>query len=250
MSVLVPVVNAGNMYCDNFFAERISSSTYSYSSGATRDSTNQNDIISNETVILDTALSGEINGLDTGEIENETIYYVYAVGDSSKFNKTGVIMSLNNSSPVLPSGYDMYRFIDYQITNSSGGLLNTYKLGSGKFRQSRYYGEISVLTNGTSTTFASVDLGLTVPPPITTISRNVLLNVNWTPSVAGDICTLVATGSSASSNIVISGTAAAKTQSLQVSMACGLNSDVASISYKVAASGSLSLSVTGYDYYL
>ena len=62
-------------------------------------------------IIIDTNKIG-VNGLDEGFLNQDMMYSVYVIGDSSYKNPTACIASLQvNYSPKLPIGYDTYRLI-------------------------------------------------------------------------------------------------------------------------------------------
>lgn len=140
---------------------------------------------------LDTAGTG-VNGLDTGSLASNTWYYIYliidlgssAIGTSPTFN---TLLSLNSTSPTLPSGYD------YSVRIGAIRTKSTVE----EFRQfyqsdnSVYYtntsivdtpsdADCNVLLAGTVTTFTNVaNLGKSVPYTGTAyLSRNVRMLSN------------------------------------------------------------------------
>jgi hypothetical protein len=159
-----PVVNLGNKYIQGLNLSYIDADSISVAAGQIRDSSNTNDIVISSAVTLSGAVNGVINGLDTGSLGASTIYYVYAVGDSTKFNDGGALLSLSSSQPSLPFGYDMYRRIGAVRTDGSSDLLDFTQRGNGLDREMWYAEALgSAVTAGNATSMTAVDLSAIVP---------------------------------------------------------------------------------------
>ena len=232
--------------------------------GAARDSTNSIDMVvglqnyfGNDNpaslflnyqpgLFVNSAVNGA-NGLDTGTIAASTEYAVYLIGDSRNYNNTAAVLSLTSQlAPVLPRGYDSYRLIGFTATNSSSNFVYATQKPqniSGLLTYS-YTSAQSVLSGGTSTTFAAVDLST---PVQTTTLTNVIVTLlcTFTPVAVGDVAQLRPTGSSATSNIpTITGLQAGIAQTEYITMIAGVGSSKPEIDYLVtSASDSLSLGV-------
>ena len=118
-----PIVNAGTMYINNLQLSWNASevTTLSLSAGEARDSTNTNDIILNDPVIIYGNFVGP-NGMDQAPIANNSQYAVYVIASSTSiFTSTqelgggpfnvpvvnpyppAALLSLSsNTAPVLP----------------------------------------------------------------------------------------------------------------------------------------------------
>ena len=226
--------------------------TLSVAAGACTDSSVSNEIVLESAVTFDGETTGA-NGLDAGALAASTFYYVYAIGSSrspingdnylmtSTVAYPGACLASTSDTPSLPANYDMYRRIGYFLTDSSSEILNFVQTGNGVERTMRYDVGISVLSGGTSATYANVNLVTAVPA----INLEVLLLASVTPTAADDELNLVPYSSSATVGYaVVTGDVAAVVVKLVVSCPCSSNAGVPYIKYKVT--GAASLSVVGY----
>lgn len=206
----VALYNAPNLYINGLGISFLTSTTFQVASGATRNSTNVNDIILPANVVVNTAIQG-INGLDQGTIAATTIYSVYAIGDSSQNNTAGAVLSLASSSaPLLPFGYDMYRLIGHLRTDGSGNLLPGVQTGSGSTRIWTFDSRIQVVNAGSSTSYASINCSTVVPAD--TVGR-IYLMVQYTPNAAGNTVNIRRNGSAdANGSTILSGVVASVAQ--------------------------------------
>ena len=245
MSINIPVVNAPYLDVDGLQIAVASNTTATVQAGIARDSTNVNDISIAAAVTLNVAANG-INGLDTGVLVASTLYALYAVGDSTFNNAPGVVLSLNQATPLLPVNYDMFRLIGYLCTDGSAHFLLGYWSGSANGRVFTYDVPIATaLTAGTSTTYVAVSLAPYVPA---IANLNVLMESNWTANAAADTMALQpfsAVGDTVKHIALVAG-ATAHTL-VRDYVQAQLNSGAPSIKYKVSA-GSLALNVAGYQY--
>jgi len=105
--------------------------------------------------------------LDTGSESSLTWYAVHLIGDSTNANNPSVIFSVSDTSPTLPTGYDVFRFIGWVRNNPSSDLWRFFCIGNGKHRR-HYWDEdafnFSVLSFGTSTFFTGVFNSSYIPP--------------------------------------------------------------------------------------
>lgn len=245
MAISLPIVNAPELYVQNLQLAWASDSTLTVAAGRARNSTNENDIILDAGVTINVAANG-INGLDIGTFAADTMYAIYAVGDSTKTNTAGAIISADTDSPLMPVGYDMYRRIGWALSDASADLLLFYQYGNDRNRMYYYDVGISELTAGASTTFANIDLATSVPP----IATEVLFDVTFTPDGATEVAEFLPYGSSATNGIVRFGYGVAGAQVGMAWVPCQLNSGVPTVQYKVAAGDTLTLLTIGYKDFL
>lgn len=242
----LPPVNAAELYVQNMQLARASATTLTVEAGRARNSTNQNDIILDTQVTINGAANGA-NGLDIGSLANNTFYAVYVIDDSFKNSDAAAIISADLSQPLLPADYDMYRRIGWVLTDGSAEFLQFWQYGNSKERMYYYDVGISELNNGTSTTYAEVDLATSVPP----IATEVLLDVAYTPNSATNTAHFLPFGSSATNGIIRFGYGVAAAQRGMQVVPCRLDSSTPKIQYKVDnGSDDLDLLVTGYKDYL
>lgn len=112
---------------------------------------------------VDITASGA-NGLDSGVEANSTWYALWVV-----YNGTTVagLLSTSFTSPTLPVGYTHMGLVGAVYNNSSGNFVEFFQRGDFVGMKTTGF-----LTNGTATTFATVDLTTAVP----TTARSVLLS--------------------------------------------------------------------------
>lgn len=243
MAVQFSVVNAPNLYIDDLRFSYIVQNVLVISGGAARNSSNLNDISIPVHAIVDGDVSGVINGLDQGSLAANTLYCLYVIGDSSLKKLSGGLLSLDVTTPIIPGGYDMYRRIGWVRTDGSANILPFRQYGRERTRTMWYETDLSVLTNGTATSFTSVDLSSALPFTQT----NVIMNLVYTPLSAANIAEFLPPGSTSATGIVKFGCGVVAVQQGQVIIPCATLQD---IQYKVASGDTLSLSVAGYYYYL
>lgn len=201
MANYISVVDAANLYINNMIPvwtdDNSTSVTFSISAGQCRNSTNTCDInvgnylgmtnpAASQNVV--TVVNGNVNGLNGLDVGNTistgSWYYIYAIGDSSSKNPNGYILSLSGSIPTLPGGYDVYRLIGYiRASFAFAEFSEFYVNGAGNARFLWFKDVVGVLTDGSSTTNALVNLSAVVPPIDNIL---VTMNVVFTANTAGD----------------------------------------------------------------
>jgi len=197
------------------------------------------------------ATSNGLNGLDQGSLAASSQYAVYLIGDSSGYQPVGAILCLaSNAGPLMPMGYDSYRLLGFVGTNSSSQFSYASQRPQW-MSKAQVYGlspAVSVLSSGSSTSFASLSLNSAVP---TAALENVVVTllVTYTPASSSSFCSFRQTGSSATSYLpTVNASSAGVAQQQYLQVVAGVNgSSQCSIDYKVSnASDSLSLSVVSY----
>lgn len=250
-SMGVPILNQPYLDINDLEITVASNTTLSVGTGIARDSTNSFDIPLNAVTTLNMAVQG-VNGLDTGTFAEASQYYIYLIADPTLNNVPAVIASLSNTVPFLPQGYSIYRWIGFEQTaGGSAAFLARYVTGNGNVRKHYWDAPISVLSGGTATSATAVDLAGAIPT--STQAANilpVLFDVSFTPASAGDKVTLVPGGSSSTTGASLSAVAV-HAQTGQLTVAAVQVSNDPQIKYiNSASSGSTTLLVQGFEYYL
>jgi hypothetical protein len=236
-----PIVNAGLLYVNGLGIAKTAAKVISMATGASRDSTNTNDIILSSKLSINGANVG-VNGVDVAALIASSFYAVYIIGDSTNYEPVAGLLSLSSSSPNLPGTYDMYRRVGWVLTDGSANILQFWQYGSGQGRMYYYDVGISELSGGASTTFAAIDIATSVPP----LATEVLFNITFTPDGATELAEFLPFGSSASNGIVRFGTGVAGAQVGMVTVPCALDSGVPKVLYKVASGDTLTVLTAGY----
>lgn len=227
---------------------RASNTTATISSASFRDSQNQMTMTTTASTTLNFSVVGA-NGIDTGTIAASTPYAVYMVGDVQNRNSPAFVASTSFSAPVMPQGYSNYLRIGFLLTDGSSHLLPFEMAGNGLSRSYQWDAGIRVLNAGTSTSFAAFTLETAMVPR----ANPVQLQLSTTPNTAGDIALIRPTGSSEATltPIRLSGVVASQPQIVSSQWITPIIvSSKPSLDYKGAASGSLTVWVTGFIDYI
>jgi len=139
-----PIENAGALHINGCNVSFLTGTTLSLSAGQARDSQNINDISLAAAVTINAATVGA-NGLDTGALANSTLYAVWLIGDSTKYNDAAGLLSTSFTSPSLPAGYDMARRVGAVLTSGAAAILEFSQRGDGADRHMYY--EVAVATD-------------------------------------------------------------------------------------------------------
>lgn len=222
-----------------------STTALSVAAGSCVDSTGVKNMSLDLAQTITTTTSGK-NGLDVGTVAASTVYYVHLVSDSMGGNDPYVCYSLSKTAPTLVAGYDIFRFIDVQVTDGSSHFLKNYNVGSYNNRTKFWDTAISVLSGGTATSLTPIDLSGTVIPVDNT---SVILSVAYTPATANDKVSFAPYGSTATVLPSVSGVVAAKVQTGQLEVLSKLNSAAPTILYiNSAAAGATTVLVCGFRF--
>lgn len=254
----IPMVNAGLLYVNNLQvspgtinADLLSCATLSIAAGQCRDSTDTNDITVSSAVTLDPSTKGVVNGIDTGVLAATTLYYVWAIGDSTGYNAGGSLLSLSSTSPLLPVGYDMARRIGTVLTNAAGTrFLNFIQRGNGSGRYTYYAVPLATaIAAGASTAFATVTLTTWVPPTASHVLIVSALTADGggvrTVVYSADASTTIAAAATAGEIIMSAHTSTVVTATLMVP--CTSAAGVQTIQYAVSnALAAVAVSVSGF----
>ena len=237
MTIQTPVVNAGFKYINGLNIAFNSGTKIDIAAGQCRDSTNANDMTLAATATINTAINGA-NGLDTGAMANTTLYHVYLIADSTKYQATAGLLSLSATAPLLPFGYDMIRRLGSVFSSGAAAVLAFNQYGSSSDRWMWYDAGFVELNAGASAAYATVDCATSVPLTATMINFRATI----TPTAADDKAVLRPLGATDANGFAqLSGVVAAKIQVAQIVVPCNA---AASIEYKVT--GTLSLATQAY----
>ena len=194
-----------------------------------------------------------LNGLDTGTIAVSTVYAVYVVADPVKQQATGLICSLNLTTPLLPFGYSAYAKIGYFTTDSSAYILKGYWSDNDAARRIFTFDAIqaSPVSAGTSTSYANVNL-ITLVPNVNNLLVSVYTNFN--ANAAGDTLSLQAGSATGAQQIIIAPVAGSTAHTTTISQILAQQVSITSvlspvINYKLSTgSAAVAVDVAGYTF--
>lgn len=223
--------------------------TVTIAAGQCRDADDNFQVISEDTITVTNTVNG-VNGLDTGDVANNTLYAVYLIADLIGANVPAGLMSLaSNAVPLMPYGYNAYRLLGWVRTDATADNLAGKFYGHGSERVFMYDVHLATaITAGAATTYTAVSLANAVPAED---SLPVIVGVDMTPSAAGRIMSLQPYGGTGD-EVSLTGQVATVHVTGNVEVLAGLNSGVPSINYKWSAGGgdAVALTVAGYRYSL
>lgn len=259
-----PIVNLGNLYLTGAALTWLTSTTLSVGAGQVRDSTDTFDIIvggnlvssasnpsgsqgtnnpvsASAPVTINAAVMGA-GGLDQGALANSTFYHVHVIGDSYGFKAGSALLSLSETAPSLPLGYNCFRRVGTVLTSGAAAILAFDQRGAGLDRTVLYRASIATsVTAGASATFAVVDVSASIPRTLVTG----IFKCHFTPTAANNELAL-RSGESATDEgqAVASGSVAAVITAAMLN--CPVGATLASgIDYKVTGSA-VAINTQGY----
>lgn len=242
-----PIVNAGFSYVTGLGMAYATTTTLTVATGQARDSTNVNDIINSASLTFTSTVVGA-NGVDVAALTTSSVYALYIIGSSVGKATTACLASLSATTPTLPLNYDMFRRIGWIFSDGSSHIIKFWQIGgTGGGRKMYWDVAVSVLSAGTSTTYANVDLSTAVPP---LTSSEVNLIATYTPNSATNVAHMLIFGSTATNGMIEIGGGVAAAQVSNIVVPSALNTGKSEIQYKVQTSDTLSLSVSGFTDYL
>jgi len=242
MSVNTPIVNARVAYVNGLQLTYATTTTFTMAAGAASNSSNINDITL-PALVTNTITHVGANGVDIAAAVASSFYAVYVIGDSTEYNATASLISLNATQPSLPFGYDMYRRVGFVLTDGSSHVLKFWQYGNGSVKDMWYDTPIATPAITTSTTYVTQSLAAGVPP----IACESFLAVDYTPNSATNVCYMAPYGSMPTVGMVVFGYGVAAAQQGMAVVPCALNSSVPTIEHKeTSASDALVITVSGY----
>lgn len=218
-------------------------------SGQCRDSNDVMDISLLTAVIIDTAVIGDINGLDQGVLLASKVYAIYAIGDSTnKKQPAGLISLASNSVPLMPFGYDSYRLVGYAVTDASVHFLKMYVAGNNNVRQLYFDApQATAVTAGNATSYTAVALTVLVPA-----IENLPVSIAYafTPGAASRVLNLTP-GNGTGNAVTITGQVTSVVISGNATVLSKVTSAVPEVDYKVSNSGdAVALNVAGFEFFI
>ncbi len=256
---LQPIYNSAIAYKQGGKISVASNTTLTIETILTRDFLNSQDINigsyfgAQTSTTLNSATVG-LNGIDTGTLGASKVYAVYAIMDQAGFNPSGFILSLNQSTPIFPSGvfnsnYSSYVRIGWAVTDASSHFMPLKQSGNGSVINYTYDSPIQVLSSGIATVQTALTLTSSVPSVDGMMAS---FGVNLVPAAAGRFVSLcTSAGTIGVSQNLISGQVATVAIRGNFEIPVTLISGVPKIDYAVSnADSSASIWVTGFSDYL
>jgi hypothetical protein len=128
-------------------------------------------LVSNVNETCDITVSGA-NGLDTDTEAASTWYHIWAIAKSD--GTSAALFSTSSTSPTMPASYTYKAYLGAIYNNSSSDFITLHQTG-----KTVSIPDVSVLSNGTATSYTAVSLTTAVP----TTAKKVYMIVGW--SAAG-----------------------------------------------------------------
>ena len=248
-SQYVAIENARVPYITDLTLSYVNTTTFSISDGRCSNSDNSLDIeidTDNVGTTVNFSVVG-LNGLDTGTIAASTVYYVYAIADVTETYPAGFVVSVNKTTPYLPTGYGIYRMIG-TIVKTAGSVINSfYEIGKSNTRVFRFVNPITILSGGSSGTAA--DILLTTFVPAFNL-QSVQLVAAITPSAASETFKVYPGQTTGANGLVVYGQVAAVINTGYMDVQYTLDgSNRPVIGYVVSGSATGSLYLQSYTMY-
>lgn len=249
----VPLINQSFLYVDDMVLEWVDQNSAKLKAGMARDSTNTNDIVLSQELVIDLRKSGLL-GIDKGVLQATKQYAVYVVGDSTGYKQTSALVSLDLTKPVMPFGYDMFRRVGFMCTGTGSHLLKFFQYGNDT-KKTYYYdvgdsADTIVMSGQSATTFTDVTLDLCVPA----IETEVIFRLEYGQSNVthtADFSPFMPTTRRLANGIISVSFAQLAIQYSQVIIPCKLNTlGEPTILYKVGAGDAATLIVIGFRDFL
>jgi len=173
-----------------------------------------------------------------GMAGNNTLFPLYAVGDSTGANPTTIIVP--TSQAFLPAGYDSFaRVGEVYIDGTLFHIIPFKQTGHYEVRQYELGNSVtalSTLTPATSPTF--VDLTAVNGPIAPGFTSKVLLNISFNPNSQTDVLTLNPTGLTGT-GIILQGSVAGAKSTFLVEMLPGIDATTGHAGIDYSASSAL-----------
>lgn len=248
MSEFAPIIRDVPSHITGMVVSYVNTTDVSVSPGSCSDFTNVFDIVLPEDTTVSFNTVGA-NGLDTGSVEANNLYNLFAISDAGGYNPVACLMSLSDI-PLLPDSptntfpaYSLYRRIGYVIVDESSEVRIVYVVGEGNVRTYQYNQYITLLTGGTQTAFTSLSTIGFLPDKTVQFE----LQTEYTPAVVTNTAGLRPGGSTSTTFRRIKGdVVSVGSRQSSISMV----SILGGIQYQVTASDSLTLQILGFTDYL
>lgn len=243
MSVNTPIVNARIAYVNGLQLAWVNTTSFTMAAGAASNSNDINDIIL-PAQVTNLITSVGVNGVDIAAAVASSFYAVYVIGDSTGYQPTASLISLNLTTPSLPFDYDMYRRVGYILTDGSAHVLKFWQYGNGSGKDMWYDTPIATPAITTSTTYVTQSLAAGVPP----IVCEAFLKYTYGPATAGNNFQIGPYGSTPSAAMIeVASPVITVTAIGPLVVPTALNAGVPTVEHKESsASDTLALLVSGY----
>lgn len=152
----------------------VSANVLQISAGSCIDNTSVDQMVLSSSQNVTITSSG-VNGLDTGSVTNNTWYYIWLIKKSSDGTVSGLI-SLSDTSPTMPSGYDRKRLLGAAKYGTATFLI-FHQETTGNLREFIYDAKQNVLSSGAATANTWTDVNCSAFVPTSIFSRWALLNL-------------------------------------------------------------------------
>lgn len=264
MSNPVPIVNLPSLYINDIKITNHATTPntlLNVGSGICRDQSNTYDLnIGNAgnihpalpadaTTVINSAVRG-INGIDTGTVAANRVYYVYVISDPVSANTTGAMISLAAPSvgPLMPFGYSAYRHVGFAVTDLASSFLLAYISGNSNDRTFMFDApQATAVTAGNATSYTDVVL-TTLSPAIE--NTPVWIASALTPSAASQTLKMQPVNATGDA-ITITGQVAAVIVTSNSLLMSKLETGAPKIAYKVSNAGAAAaLNVAGFEFYI
>ena len=181
----------------------VSATQVQVADGSARDSTNMWNLdVAGGPLTADITVVGATGGLDTGAEAPATWYAVHVIGDSTGVNPVAALLSVSETAPTLPAGYDIFRRVGWVRNGFGGNFLNFRQVCDGKCRtywydEHRLFSGLLALINGSATNWTTVSLAHLVPPT----SQTAHYQLEFNGVVIGNDVGIRPTGSTVTSRV-------------------------------------------------
>lgn len=225
--------------------------------GNTPNSDFKNIITLDSGVTVSISASGA-GGIDSGTVQASTNYNVFVIGSSNNppVQEGSVVGDYDNvtnpypgsailstsTTPSLPFGYDMYRYVG-AVRTTAGSVLEPFvQYGTGQQRKMMYVTAISELSAGTSATYANIDVASSIPRA----GLEAILKLVVTPTAASNAANVLPYGVTSTNGFVTVSGSVGSVAATSTNQPCatGSNAGVPTLQYKVT--GSVDIYVQGY----
>lgn len=220
--------------------------------GSCLDSTGSFQLSSNATITINSAING-LNGLDTGTIAASKVYAVYMVWDPVSLQPNAAMISLSQTTPLMPFGYNAFLLIGYVTTDVSANFLKGYwSAGNGTLRTFTYDAYLATsITAGHATTYTNVNLINMVPNVANT---PVQVYTSYVGATAGNALNMQAGNATAAQSTVTCQVATVAVTGISTVLAQPVVISTVSspvINYKESnASDAVAIDVAGYQWFV
>jgi len=162
--------------------------------GICSDSTDTIDMYVESAITIDCATVGAA-GLDTGVLVLNEVYYVHVIGDSSGYRVPSALVSLSIDDPIMPTGYDSFRMVDFKTTDADADFRSSFTVGAYSERLCVFEDPVTVHDTTGAAAFTAITLAA-LAPALEMVEAQ--FSATLTPIAANDTLDLRSTGATGS----------------------------------------------------